>query len=151
MSNAFYLWRRLTRLKVSCCVTQLVTQRKTLHVCWTKWKYSLNMAWKEKIASSHFQKLLLRRTFTAFLINTSGYKKKKLAVTLSQAFYFTILKRDAFIQWKLSFQFRLAARKHYHQVLLSKAIQSWHQNTLSTRYMHSIVLMRTVGPQTSII
>jgi len=134
MASAFYLWRRLSKLKVSCCVTQLVAQRKIMYACWTKWKSSMNVARKKKIASQHFEQLILRKSFTALLINASSYRKKKLALALSQAFYFTILKRDALVKWKLSLQFRLAARKHYHQMLLSKAVQRWHQNTVNIRY-----------------
>ena len=135
MGNTFYLWRHLTRLKVSCCVTQLVAHRRIMSTCWTHWKTSMNVAKKKKMASQHFERLILRRSFRALLINASSYRKKKLALNLSQAFYFTILKRDALVQWKLSLQFRLIARKHYCQVLLSKAVQRWHQNAVNMRYV----------------
>lgn len=135
MEHAFYLWRHLTRLQISSCVTRLVAEQKVVQVCWTRWKITLQSVRQEKLAVQHFRFILLRKIFTALLINANTNKQKQLAQSLSEAFYISIMKRDCFMHWKLSFQTVSTARRHCEHMLLSKTLRKWHENVVSSRYV----------------
>jgi len=135
MEHAFYLWRHLTRLQISSCVTHLVAERKVVQVYWTQWKITLQSVRQKRLAVQHFRFILLRKSFTALLIYANANKQKQLAYSLSEAFHISIMKRDSFMHWKLSFQTVLTARRHCEHVLLLKTLREWHENVVSSRYV----------------
>ena len=133
MEDAFYLWRHLTRLQISSCVSRLVAQRKVVKVCWTQWKVALQLVRQEKLAVQHFRVILLRKSFTAFLIHVNSNKKKQLANDLSEAFHIAVVRRDCFMHWKVSYQSMSTARRHCESVMLSRTLRKWRENTASLR------------------
>lgn len=145
MEDAFYMWRHLTRLKISSCVSRLVAQRKVIQVFWTQWKVTLQLVRQERLAVQHFRFVLLRKSFTALLINTNSKKQKRLAHDLSEAFHNTVIRRAHFIHWKLSFHHVSTARKHCKHMLLLKSLRKWHKNMINSRYAQPLSLFRLLG------
>ena len=135
MENAFYLWRHLTRLKISSCVSRLVAQRKVVQVRWTQWKLTLQSVRQERVAVHHFRIILLRKSFTAFLINANLNKQKQLAHELSEVFHNTVIRRDCFVHWKLLFHNTSTARRHCEHMLLLKILRRWRKNTDTSRFV----------------
>ena len=133
IEDAFNLWRHLTRLQISSCVSRLVAQRKVVKVCWTRWKLALQSVSQEGVAVQHFKFILLRKSFTALLIHVNASKQKQLANELSEAFHNTVVRRDCFMHWKLSYQSMSTARRHCECVMLSKTLRKWRENTASLR------------------
>ena len=134
MENTFYLWRHLTRLKISSCVSRLVAQRKTVQVCWTQWKLTLQSVRQERVAVQHFRVILLRKSFNALLINANLNKQKQLAHELSEAFHNTVIRRDCFMHWKIFFHNTSTARKHCEHNLLVRLMRKWRENTVTSRF-----------------
>ena len=134
LKDAFCLWRRLTKLKISCCVSRLVAQRKVVRTCWTQWKLTLLSIRQKRVAFKHFRIILLRKSFTAFLINANMIKQKQLANDLSEAFHSCVIKRYCFTHWKLTLHNTLTTRRHYECVLLLRMLRKWHDNTVSSRF-----------------
>ena len=134
MEDAFYLWRHLTRLKISSYVSCLVAQRKVVQVCWTQWRLTLQSVRQEKVAVQHLRIILLRKSFTAFLINANINKQKQLAHELSEAFHNTVLRRNCFMHWKLLFHNTSTARRQCEHMLLLRSLRKWHENTVTSRF-----------------
>ena len=134
MENTFYLWRHLARLKISSCVSRLVAQRKTVQVSWTRWKLTLQSVRQERVAVQHSRVILLRKSFTAFLINANLNKQKQLAHELSEAFHNTVIRRDCFMHWKFLFHNTSTARRHCEHNLLLRSMRKWRENTVTSRF-----------------
>jgi len=134
MKDTFCLWRRLTKLKISSCVNCLIAQRKVMRTCWTQWKLALLSVKQKRVAFRHFRIILLRKSFTAFLINTNMNKQKQLANDLSEAFHSSVMQRYCITHWKLTLHNALTTRRHYECVVLLRTLRKWHENPVSSRF-----------------